>query len=125
MKLPEKPPNSGIDRLQKMPKEQIVRFFTLGARLKTFLEKANSEYYYWDKFKQLVPTGELNAEDAWFALKLYRNSLSRPLPFQDKKNRHFHYFITPTMQSLLSKIDQYAAGTLTLDDQQDLRTAGN
>lgn len=116
MKIPEKAPITEAGALLKLSKDKFRKIILPDLELKALLEKANVDYVYWDKFKYLKLPEGLNAEEAWMALKNYRKPFRRNISFDDNEGKPFHYFITPAMQSILSKIDQYAAGTLKLSD---------
>lgn len=112
MKLPENPPKSSIQEIFKsLPPEKSMALVAPSETMKQFFMKVNAKYPYWEQFKQLQMPNGFTPQEMWFALKMFRNPFQMKLPFVDTKQKGFTYFITPTMQALLSKIDQYAAGT--------------
>lgn len=116
MKLPEPPP----DWTKQLSAEKIISFLSPSDEVKTFLQKANSEYWYWEKFKQIRPPDGLTEIEAWAALKIARSLNKRTVPLKAKDGQLFSFSVTPTMQGLLSKIDQYFGGNISLGEDDSL-----
>ena len=74
MKLPEKTPRIDPDIFKKLPSSKIQALFAPSEELKKLYKKANADYLYWDRFKQLEMPEGFKAEEAWFGLKIGRAS---------------------------------------------------
>lgn len=118
MELPEKPPKADVDVRLALSDAKFRQLVVPDDKLRSVLQKANVDYLYWNKFKYLKFPEDLTAQEGWIALKAYRDPLKRKVSLKDLTGSTFHYFITPSMQSLLSKIDQYAAGTMKLSGEE-------
>lgn len=118
MKLPEKTPRIDPDIFKKLPSSKIQALFAPSEELKKLYKKANADYLYWDRFKQLEMPEGFKAEEAWFGLTMARHSSMREV-LVDLKGDKFKFFVTSKAQSILSKIDQFAAGNISLGSYGD------
>ena len=71
------------------------------------LKKIQDDYLYWDKLK--YKAGEIDPNQLWCAVKLYRQLNSAKIVFG--KNV-FHFMITDYMQRALHEFDMHIGGTL-------------
>jgi len=117
MKLPEKTPKFDADIFKKLPSQKIRALFSPSEDLKKLYKKANADYLYWDKFKQLEMPEGFKPEEAWFGLTIARDASMREI-LVGQENK-FKFYVTAKSQSLLSKIDQFAAGHLSLGSYGD------
>ncbi len=78
-------------------------------RLRTLFQRANKEYLYWDRFKQIVPP-EMDPEIVWAALKWNRRVGARYTPIQSLEGLPFWYVLTDELQRALMVIDHQAGG---------------
>lgn len=125
MKLPEKPPHFDASFLENLAPERMMTLINPSPEMKELSKKTNARYYYWDKFKQQSLPDSMTTEEAWFSLKIIRNSNRTNISLRDLTDKPFSFYLTPTMQSYLSKIDQYAAGNIALSEESDLMIRHN
>lgn len=118
MKLPEKTPKMDPANFKKLPLPKLQAIFSPSEELKELYKKANADYLYWDKFKQLNFPEAIKAEEAWFGLTMSRDSSMREI-LPEREGRKFKFFVTAKAQSFLSKIDQFAAGNISLGSYGD------
>jgi len=121
LKIPEKPPKFDSNFISKLSPEKLRLMFAPHPEIKKLIQKANCEYLYWDRFKQQSMPESLKPEEGWIALKASRMANMRDVELKSEKSKNFTFFVTPTMQSLLSKIDQYAAGHIALTDEHSIK----
>lgn len=118
MKLPAPPPV--IDLAAKLGEEEtkqkeIGDIFRL---LSTEIGKdREGEYLHWDRLRHKpLPKGIQNHKQWWWLTKLRRKSAFRKLPFVDKNNAPFVYWLTDPIQQVLHQIDQQASGRVELPE---------
>jgi hypothetical protein len=112
MKIPEKAPS--IEKLDQEQIDQVRRF--LSPDFRKIINRANAEYLYWDRFKyESLPEG-VSPETAWFALKIARGGMAKPLPLALPGGRLFNYWVPDSAQAALHFIDQNAAGQILIDE---------
>jgi Fic family protein len=110
----EKPPDTNFRDLFGGDTEKLIR--AIGS------DKPPG-YVHWDKLRHLDPPGELTAEQWWWAIKVGRESLYRPLPMVDINGRAFTLTLPDGALRLLHFIDQRCSGevamaeVVTADDQ--------
>lgn len=80
------------------------------------VRRANREYCYWDRFKQLPMPEGVDAADAWRFLKMLRGIDRKPTPVQDTHGHQFSYMLTEEVQRCLHLVDRDAGGRITSAD---------
>jgi len=108
MKIPKLPPN--YEELKnkissnKLRSGKIIKLLT-GPVLK-------DKYLHWDKLRHSKPPEDLNHEEWWFALKMYRRQLVTLVPFlEEMTTPPAHFIITNSMEEILYEIDQGSKGS--------------
>ncbi|MDP8213060.1 MAG: Fic family protein [Candidatus Zapsychrus exili] len=113
MKIPEKAPD-WINFLTD--KSNDITSFINNSDFRDLLQKANSEYVYWDRFKYYdIPEG-IDQKIAWGALKFNRYTQYKKCAVKDKKNEQFVYLLQNTILRDLHFIDKNAGGKILVDD---------
>ena len=119
VKKPEPAPESGPTReaidllLERASNPEIHGLF----------QRANREYVYWDKFKQLTMPG-VDPITAWTALKLNRRMGARYVPIHSLDGPPFWYTLTDELQRSLMVIERQGGGwvgTTARDVSRDAR----
>ncbi len=79
MKKPEPAPSS--ENFLKNSKSflKIIKE-TSASDVQEILERANTDYMYWDRFKQVFDSPRLEAEEAWAYLKFIRKAKAKWIP---------------------------------------------
>lgn len=72
------------------------------------IQKANNEYYYWDKFKHLQLSHGVSPDQAWYILKISRTSQRSELPITDTDSRPFGFWLPDSALRYLHNIDRQA-----------------
>lgn len=80
------------------------------APLVQLITRANHDYLYWDRFKQLVMPEEVSAEDAWRLAKTVRAIRRRATPVRDTHGHMFWFGMTEEMERCLYVTTSQAAG---------------
>ena len=115
MKLPVPPP--ALDQL-------VGRYLSTLSRDPSRLEiltvlrpgpAPEGKYRHWDTFRHTPMPDGWTPEDMWFAVKLARRALYRPLPFGDVDGRPFQYALPNAALEMLHLIDRDAAGAIRGD----------
>jgi Fic family protein len=104
MKIPEPAPEA------KLSPDFVADLPGMASKMGAVFSKAQSEYLYWDKFKQLTMPPGVSAADAWAFVRIMRN-LSRTvthIPAAD--GGHFTYSVTENVMRALHNIDKWAGG---------------
>jgi hypothetical protein len=73
-------------------------------------------YPHWDKLRRLPPPGGLTSERWWLRLKSARQDAMRPLPLTDADGNPFGYTLPDLVLRHLHRIDQRAAGEVSMDE---------
>ena len=81
------------------------------AELRTLFLRANRDYLYWDKFKQLAIPG-VDPRTAWTALKLNRRAGARYVPIHSVDGLPFWYTLTEELQRALMVIERDGRGSV-------------
>ncbi len=115
MKIPEPTPSFNPDDMKRLLNVDGPLLKPSPA-LSQLLQKANQKYLYWEDFKYLPMPEGLSAQDAWRVLSLRRRANRQTILLCDSQKRSFDYFITPSMQSQLSQIDQSAGVIFKSED---------
>jgi Fic family protein len=116
MKLPVKPPSfdEALPALLNLPNGP-ARFFGL---TQIGLGPApQGKYRHWDTFRHAPPRQGYSPEELWFAVKLARRALYRPLPLKDAKGTPFSYALPNVALEMLHRVDRSAGGVLQVSDQ--------
>ena len=98
--VPGRPTREAIELLLDREHNQQVR---------ALFHHANRDYFYWDRFKQLVPPG-IEPETAWSALKLNRRMGARYVPMTSVDGASFWFSLTDELQRSLMVIERQAGG---------------
>lgn len=117
MKIPLTPP-SLEDFMRKALEDGdgIDRYVKLLASGRIDPEPAG-KYRHWDILRHLEPPEGFTSEEWWFAIKLARRQLSRPLPLADRKDDPFTFCMTDTALGMVHEIDKQASGAIKGSDQ--------
>jgi len=104
MKIPEQPPQA------KLTPDLLANLPELPHGLRDVLNKAQDDYLYWDKFKQLPMPEGVRASDAWALLKFMRSLSRKATIIPDAADGHFTYVVTDGITQALHNIDKWAGG---------------
>ena len=86
----------------------------LDARLA--LSAAGSRYLHWDQLRRRDPPKGFSSEEWWLNVKLSRFPVLRDLPLEDASGRPFRFAPVDSVQQMLHRIDQRAAGRIAFPD---------
>ncbi|MGV8084141.1 MAG: Fic family protein [Coriobacteriia bacterium] len=102
MKIPERAPAALLST-------EFLSTPGMVSKLSDVLKRAQNDYLYWDKFKQLPMPDGVSPAEAWAFVKLMRNLNSRPtaIPAADG---HYTYVLTENALRTLHNIDKWAGG---------------
>ena len=104
----------------EVPSNRILALLASDKKLLEDIYTSIHRYDYWDKIKQKYLRSNYNPEDVWQALKFLRKISHRPLPFRDKYNKPFSYYLTNKMEASKQIIDSKASGKLKVPGKIDL-----
>ncbi len=104
MKIPERAPEA------KLSPAFVADLAGVAAKLGDAVRKAQSDYLYWDTFKQLTMPPEVRAEDAWAFIRLMRNLSRQATSVPVAGGGHFTYTVTEEVMRALHNIDKWAGG---------------
>lgn len=104
MPLPQKPP-----QVEWTPE----RF---GTALEHRSAAPGGRYRHWDTLRNRKPPTGLTHEDWWFAVKMARRALYRPLPFTATDGAPFVYGLPDEAHELLHFITQHASGEVAMPE---------
>lgn len=104
MKIPEKAPQI------RLSPDFLSDLTGMSAKIRDVFRKAQSDYLYWDKFKQLPMPKGVPASDAWAFVKLMRSLNRKPTVVPDASGAHFTYEATENVMRALHHIDKWAGG---------------
>ena len=111
MKTPQKPPD--FSELHERVKES-GRF---GELLHVAGDPTSDrKYLHWDKLRYRSPPAGLSCREWWYAIKLRRLALLKPLPLVDVDGRPFLFAIVDPILELLQLVDQSLAGRIETPD---------
>ena len=80
------------------------------------LQLANYHYMHWHKLRYYQPLPEaVKPEDVWLFVKLGRESNKKDLPFFDKNDSPFSYWVPDSLLKILHEIDLGVGGTIITD----------
>ena len=77
--------------------------------IRGLFQRANRDYLYWDRFKQLIVPG-VDPKTAWVALKLNRRVGARYVPIHSLDGLPFWYTLTDELQRSLMVIERRGGG---------------
>ena len=104
MKIPERAPQTTLSP------EFVADLPGMATKIGDVFKKAQNDYLYWDKLKQLPMPEGVRASDAWTFVKLMRSLSRKPTPVPDAVDGHFTYGITENVMRALHNIDKWAGG---------------
>jgi Fic family protein len=99
------------DLLAQLGAEDLLG--ALGASAST---SEQDRYLHWDKLRRLPAPNGLTSEQWWLRLKSARQDAMRPLPLTDTAGRPFGYTLPDLILRHLHRIDQRAAGEVSMDE---------
>jgi len=113
MKMPKSPPDFDLiwERTKTDP-EILGRVFG-----QQFGPLTEGKYLHWDKLQHLAPPPGLSHQEWWFAMKLHRRTLFKPISLLDKNGGPFKYLQVDSVAETLHKIDQGAGGFIQMPEQ--------
>jgi Fic family protein len=76
----------------------------------------HERYLHWDKLRRLPAPDGLTAEQWWLRVKSARQDAMRPLPLTDTDGRPFGYTLPDLVLRHLHRVDQRAAGEVSMDE---------
>lgn len=80
------------------------------------LQLANYHYMHWHKLRYYRPMPEgVSPEKVWLFLKLGRESNKKNVPYLDKNNNPFSYWVPDSLLKILHEIDLDVGGTIITD----------
>lgn len=77
----------------------------------------DSRYLHWDDIFHRTPPPGYTSEDWWAILKIGRDLSRRPIPLRPVRGRAFGFNLPDSVQEMLLRIDQQAAGRITTNDE--------
>lgn len=104
MKIPEQAPRA------PMSAGFIADLPGMAAVLGGVIKKAQGEYLYWDKFKQLPMPEGVKAADAWAYVRLMRDLDAQSTAIPAPDGGTFTYSLTANVLRALHNIDKWAGG---------------
>ncbi len=113
MRIPKTPPdfNTIFARFAKNA-ERLGKIFQMASA-----PAAKGKYLHWDKLRHCPPPEGFSHEQWWFALKIQRRNLFKPITLRDKKAEPFRHLVVDPIPEMLHKIDQGAGGSIAMPDQ--------
>jgi len=118
MKIPEQPPLLA-EKMRVITETQNTE--TMGEWLsllvKTTIKPCDSKgrYLHWAKLKHLTPPKGYDSELYWFATKIARDKISKPLPFMDKEGKEFTYCQAGSVIKDMLWISEHSKGAVAAD----------
>lgn len=80
------------------------------------LQLANYDYMHWDKVRYYRPMPKgISPEEIWLFLKISRESNKKTVPFFDKNNDPFSYWVPDSLLKILHEIDLGVGGSIITD----------
>ncbi len=108
MKIPLSPPPLA-DLLPKLAQRDLSRVLSLGLG-----PLVADRYFHWDELRHRTPPRGLSHEAWWAGVKIARQGLLKPLPFQDKHNRPILFGMPDPVLRALHEIDRRAGGAVAI-----------
>lgn len=100
-----------LDELQATP-DRVGRVFAQANR-----PTVEGRYMHWDSIRGRTPPDGLTPREWWFALKLARRPLLRPMPLVDSAGAPFQLAMPDPALEMLHQIDQQAGGEIALAEE--------
>lgn len=69
-------------------------------------------YLHWDKLRHLTPPDGHSSETFWLSIKQARTKLYKPLPFLDKRRKHFQFCIPDSVIRDILWVSENATGAI-------------
>ena len=92
-----------------MPKE-LPRILSLGLG-----PLVGGRYFHWDELRHRTPPEGLTHEAWWAGIKIARQGLLKPLPFQDKRRRPILFGMPDPVLRALHEVDWRVGGAVAMD----------
>lgn len=104
MKIPERAPQTELSPgfLADLP--------VISSKMRDVFKKAQDDYLYWDRFKQLPMPEGVRASDAWAFVRLMRGLSRKPTSIPDMSGGRYTYVVTENVMRALHNIDKWAGG---------------
>ncbi|MHB1831573.1 MAG: Fic family protein [Acidiferrobacteraceae bacterium] len=109
MKVPLTPPPLS-ELLPKLGPNDFPRILSLGLG-----PLVGRRYCHWDELRHRTPPDGLTHEGWWAGIKIARQGLLKPLPFQDKRKRPILFGMPDPVLRALHEVDRRAGGTVAMD----------
>jgi Fic family protein len=104
-----------------MPEPSVIR--TLFQHPECVRPEQGGRYLHWEELRHRPAPEGITREAWWWAIRLARNQLARPLQLYDQSGRRFAFSMTDTAQRLVHEIDRDASGHIALpEDITNLET---
>ena len=113
--MPKKPELAPAGQLSAEAFPRVLEAMQSG-ELSDVIRRANRDYLYWDRLKQLPMPGGVSPESAWHFVKMLRGIDRKPTPVVDTHGHSFTYMLTEEIQRCLHLIDRDAGGRITSTD---------
>jgi Fic family protein len=99
----------------ELPAETLGRMFRAfqSGEMAELARRANRDYLYWDKFKQLPMPAGIDPADAWRFIKVLRSLERKFTAVRDVHGHYFSYTSTDEIRRCLHVIDRGAGGRIT------------
>jgi Fic family protein len=104
MKIPEKAPQ------KKLSPDFVADLPGMASKIGDVFKKAQDDYLYWDRFKQLPMPSGVRADDAWAFVKLMRSLNRTGTVIPSGAGGHYTYTMTENVMKALHNIDKWAGG---------------
>jgi Fic family protein len=109
MRKPQPPPS--LDGFQSLLSGPGAADF-LQHVLNVFKSTADSRYLPWDELRWRTPPDGLSPEQWWFAVKLGRTGMKRPLPLIGQNGQSFSYALPDDALRGIEMVDKHASGRI-------------
>lgn len=113
--MPKKPEPAPPGELSAAEFPRMLEAMQSG-ELSDVIRRANRDYLYWDRLKQLPMPDGVAPESAWHFVKMLRGIDRKPTPVVDTHGHSFTYMLTDEIQRCLHMIDRDAGGRITSAD---------
>lgn len=108
MKLPELPDPTWF------PEMDLLR--TLIAAPEWGRSEQDGRYLHWEELRHRPAPSGLTSEAWWWAVRLARHQLGRPLQLRDRRGQPFLFAMTDTVQRFVHEVDRDASGHIALPE---------
>jgi Fic family protein len=110
MKTPVPPPNLD-DLLANVPRDRLYELIVKRDR-----PSVQDKYLPWDKLRYKTPPEGLTHEEWWITVRMGRDSMLRPLPFQAIDGSPFSYAMPDEVFRLMDEVTQRASGQILVPE---------